>query len=37
MTNSGTHHHHNRGTWNNKADFILALISYGVGLGNVWR
>lgn len=30
-------HHHNRGTWNNKADFVLALISYGVGLGNVWR
>ena len=29
--------HTNRGTWNNKADFILALISYGVGLGNVWR
>ena len=39
MTNTGTlHHNHNhRGTWNNKADFILALISYGVGLGNVWR
>jgi SNF family Na+-dependent transporter len=31
MTNSA------RGTWNNKADFVLALISYGVGLGNVWR
>jgi SNF family Na+-dependent transporter len=29
--------HSNRGTWNNKADFVLALISYGVGLGNVWR
>jgi SNF family Na+-dependent transporter len=27
----------NRGTWTNKADFVLALISYGVGLGNVWR
>lgn len=26
-----------RGTWKNKADFVLALISYGVGLGNVWR
>lgn len=26
-----------RGHWNNKADFVLALISYGVGLGNVWR
>jgi SNF family Na+-dependent transporter len=26
-----------RATWNNKADFILALFSYGVGLGNVWR
>ena len=26
-----------RGTWKNNADFVLALISYGVGLGNVWR
>lgn len=26
-----------RGHWKNKADFVLALISYGVGLGNVWR
>lgn len=26
-----------RGTWNNKRDFIIALFSYGVGLGNVWR
>lgn len=26
-----------RGTWKNKADFVFALISYGVGLGNVWR
>ena len=29
--------HTERGTWKNKADFVLALISYGVGLGNVWR
>lgn len=26
-----------RETWKNKADFTIALISYGVGLGNVWR
>lgn len=32
MTSSAT-----RGTWKNKGDFVLALISYGVGLGNVWR
>ncbi len=24
-------------TWKNKGDFVISLISYGVGLGNVWR
>jgi len=37
MTNTQQQQQHHRGTWKNKADFILALISYGVGLGNVWR
>ncbi len=26
-----------RGTWGGKLDFILALIGFSVGLGNVWR
>ncbi|XP_071502578.1 sodium- and chloride-dependent betaine transporter-like isoform X2 [Diadema antillarum] len=26
-----------RGTWTNKLDFVLALIGFSVGLGNVWR
>jgi SNF family Na+-dependent transporter len=26
-----------RETWKNKKDFVISLISYGVGLGNVWR
>lgn len=26
-----------RGTWSNQLDFILALIGFSVGLGNVWR
>ena len=26
-----------RETWDNKAQFILTLIGYAVGLGNVWR
>lgn len=26
-----------RGTWNNKAQFILACVGYAVGLGNIWR
>ena len=24
-------------TWKNKGDFVISLLSYGVGLGNVWR
>ncbi|PAV87047.1 hypothetical protein WR25_12702 [Diploscapter pachys] len=27
----------NRETWDNKAQFIFGVISYAVGLGNVWR
>jgi len=26
-----------RQTWNRKAEFILAVIAFAVGLGNVWR
>lgn len=27
----------NRGKWNSKAEFILSLIGYAIGIGNVWR
>lgn len=26
-----------RAQWDNKAQFVLSLISYAVGLGNIWR
>lgn len=26
-----------RGGWGNKFEFILAIVGYAVGLGNVWR
>lgn len=27
----------NRGHWNNKAEFVLSLLGYAIGIGNVWR
>ena len=27
----------NRGGWGNKFEFVLAIVGYAVGLGNVWR
>ncbi|XP_034097306.1 sodium- and chloride-dependent glycine transporter 1 [Drosophila albomicans] len=27
----------NRGQWNSKAEFVLSLIGYAIGIGNVWR
>jgi len=26
-----------RGGWGNKVEFVLAIVGYAVGLGNVWR
>ncbi|XP_033150033.1 sodium- and chloride-dependent betaine transporter-like [Drosophila busckii] len=27
----------NRGQWKSKAEFVLSLIGYAIGIGNVWR
>ena len=27
----------NRGAWGNQLEFILTMVGYAVGLGNVWR
>lgn len=34
---SATEEDNERGGWGNKIEFVLAIIGYAVGLGNVWR
>lgn len=33
----GEEEEEDRGGWGNKFEFILAIVGYAVGLGNVWR
>ena len=36
-TDSESLYSEDRQTWSNKLDFVLSLLGYAVGLGNLWR